>query len=90
MPQETNKPFEISAAEWREIIQVPKVREGWGLTDDQTAQDFARNVYGVKFHFYSGGPGYVGDLYILQGDALTGDPPVVLGRYDGALKPVYD
>jgi hypothetical protein len=34
----------------------------------------------------SGSPGYFGDLYILQGDVLTGDPPMVLRRAgDGTL-----
>ena len=47
-------------------------------------------VYGVKFHFVSGSPGYIGDIYILQGDVLTGDRPIILGRYDGKLQPVYD
>jgi hypothetical protein len=42
-------------------------------------------VYGVKFNFESGSPGYVGELYILQGAYLTGDPPIMLGREDGKL-----
>ena len=36
-------------------------------------------VYGVKFDFASGAPGYVGDLYILHGDAL-GEPMVFIRR----------
>lgn len=87
---ELNKPFEISAAELQEIMRVPQVRDGWGLDDDETAEEFSKMVYGVKFKFVSGSPGYVGDLYILQGDVLTGDAPLILGRYDGALLPVYD
>lgn len=83
-------PIRITPAEWEEIIRVPEVREGWGIQDDETSEDFARMVYGVKFNFVSGGPGYFGDLYILQGDALTGDPPLVLCRYDGTLRPAYD
>ena len=39
-------------------------------------------MYAAKFDFFSGSPGYVGDLYILQGDALTGYPPIVLRRGD--------
>lgn len=53
----------------------------WGMQDGESFTDFAGgNIYGVKFDFHSGAPGYVGDLYILQGDALTGDPPVMLKR----------
>lgn len=79
-------PQPISLEEWREIIAVPAVREAWGLEDDVRPSDFAGSVYAAKFDFFSGSPGYVGDLYILQGDALTGDPPMVLRRAgDGTL-----
>jgi len=79
-------PQPISPEEWREIIAVPAVREAWGLEDDVEPSDFAASVYAAKFDFVSGSPGYFGDLYILQGDALTGDPPMVLRRAnDGTL-----
>ena len=57
----------------------------WGLEPETTPEEFSDMVYGVKFDFTSGSPGYVGELYILQGDALTGDPPLVLIR-DKSLK----
>jgi hypothetical protein len=82
----TNRPQEISATEWQELINVRAVREGWGLSDE-TPEDLAAMIYGVKFAFVSGGPGYCGDLYILQGDALAG-PPLVLCRSEGILEPV--
>lgn len=41
-------------------------------------------VYAVKFNYQSGGPGYVGDLYILVGD--TPDEPVRLIRVKGTLE----
>jgi len=74
-----NKPLEISIAEWQKIMATPYISEIWGLTDE-TPEQFAEMVYGVKFDFVSGSPGYVGPLYILQGDVLTGDPPLVLTR----------
>jgi hypothetical protein len=83
-----NKPMEISDAEWREIIQVPEVSEGWGLEKDETIEDFKSMVYGVKFDFMSGSPGYFGDLYIIQGDSL--EAPIVLIRRDGKLQPTRD
>jgi len=83
-----NKPLEISLSEWQEIIQLREVRESWGLTDESPAE-FASRSYGVKFNFVSGGPGYVGDLYIIQGDALTGNRPLTFGRYNGKLEAVY-
>ena len=79
-------PQPIRPDEWRQIIAVPAVREAWGLEDDVKPSDFAGSVYAAKFDFVSGSPGYFGDLYILQGDALTGDPPMVLRRAgDGSL-----
>src|SRR5437870_1212818 len=76
------KPYPLSQEEWKEIIAIPAVREAWGLEDEVSPSDFAGSVYGVKFKFFSGSPGYVGDLFILQGDALTGYPPMVLRRAD--------
>jgi len=67
-----------------EIMQVRDVRDGWGIDDDTTVRDFTSTVYGVKFDFVSGGPGYIGDLFILQGDSL--ETPLVLIRTDGTLK----
>jgi hypothetical protein len=76
--------MEISDAEWGEIIEVPEIREGWGLEEDATAEDFKSMVYGVRFDFTSGSPGYVGDLYILQDDALQA--PLIFIRKDGKLE----
>ena len=56
------------------------VRDAWGLEDDPDPGEFASRVYGAKFDFMSGGPGYVGDIYVLQGDALSEVPPLVLKR----------
>jgi hypothetical protein len=80
------KPREISMAEWQEIMRLPEIRDAWGIEDDETAEQFASVVYGAKFDFVSGGPGYFGDLYVLQGDALTGDAPMVLIRKNGVLE----
>jgi hypothetical protein len=78
-----NKPQEISISEWKEIMEVPTIKESWGLEGDETPEQFADMVYGVKFDFVSGGPGYVGVLYILHGDALG--EPMTLIRRDGKL-----
>jgi hypothetical protein len=75
-----NKPYELSMAEWKEIMAIPAVRESWGIGESETAEQFADMVYGVKFSFSPGmAPGYVGDLYILQGDAF-GDPMSLIRR----------
>jgi len=81
-----NHPKHITNPEWKEIVAVAVVREALGLEDDSDPEDFASRVFGAKFAFVSGGPGYVGDIYILQGDALSEVPPVVLRRdLDGQL-----
>jgi len=77
----TTHPYPLTQAEWTEIGDVIAVRQSWGVEDGENFADFAAdNIYGAKFNFHSGSPGYVGDLYILQGDALTGDAPFVLIR----------
>ncbi|MCA1622488.1 MAG: hypothetical protein LC768_08825 [Acidobacteria bacterium] len=84
MSKTIHQPFAISAAEWQEIFRLPAVQESWGLTDE-TLEEFTSCVYGVKFNYQSGSPGYVGDLYILQGDAITDNSPIVLGRKEERL-----
>lgn len=74
-------PYPLIPEEWQEIIALPAVREAWGLTDEDPTE-FAAEVYAAKFKFSSGTPGCVGDLYILQDDALTDVPPLVLRRDD--------
>jgi hypothetical protein len=74
-------PYPLSPEEWQEIIMLPAVREAWGLINEDPTE-FAAEVYAAKLKFSSGSPGYVGDLYILQGDALTDVPPLVLRRND--------
>jgi hypothetical protein len=80
---EDTKPYPLTSAEWKEIMAIPAVRESWGLADDATPADFAAEVYAAKFNFVSGSPGYVGDLFVLQGSYLTGDAPFVLRRNEG-------
>jgi hypothetical protein len=75
-----NTPKTLTNQEWKEIVALPAVRNAWGLGDDQDAIEFASMVYAAKFNYVSAGPGYVGDLYVLQGDALTEVRPLVLRR----------
>jgi hypothetical protein len=83
-----HEPKTISDAEWRELMALREVREGWGLEDDWSVEDFKSLVYAAKFDYITGGPGYFGDLYIVQGDSLQ--PPLVFIREDGALKPLSE
>lgn len=77
--RDTN-PQRIKPEEWLEITGLREVREAWGLDEGIRPEEFAAAVYGVKFDFVSGCPGYVGDLYLLQGDAITEAGAMVLIR----------
>ena len=77
---EDTKPYPLTKAEWKEIMAIPDTRESWGIEDNWTLADFSAEVYAAKFKFVSGSPGYVGDLFILQGSHLTGDAPFVFRR----------
>lgn len=73
-------PNKLSENDWKEIVSLRAVRDAWGIDDEESPEEFASKVYAAKFDFMSGGPGYVGDLYILQGDNLTEVPPMILRR----------
>lgn len=76
-----NSPHSLSASEWQELMAMPEVQESWGLEVGATLGNFATTVYAVRFNFVSDMmPGYVGDLYVLHGNALTGDAPFVFRR----------
>ena len=77
-------PHKLTKAEWRELGSLPVIRESWGLEEEQDPLDLASLAYGAKFDFVSGGPGYVGDLYVLQGDAI-GEPMVLRRDASGNL-----
>jgi hypothetical protein len=75
------QPHPLTTAEWDEIGTIEAVRQSWGVEDGEKFADLAADcIYGVKFDFHAVSPGYVGPLYILQGDALAGDPPIMLIR----------
>lgn len=71
-------PHNLTEAEWKEIADLPAIRESWGLEEGSDPMEFASYVYAARFNFISGSPGYVGDIYIIQGDSLA--EPVVLRR----------
>lgn len=87
MYMNNSNPISVSNEEFREILDVTEVREGWGLSDDD-GPELARNIiYAAKFDFVSGFPGYVGDVFVLLGDSL--ESPVVLIRDEtGALQSI--
>lgn len=75
-----SQPQPLTPKDWLEIGTIPAVRESWGVLESEDFSEAAASIYAVKFDFCSGSPGYVGELFILQGDALTGDAPLMLRR----------
>jgi hypothetical protein len=68
---------------------VPAVKESWGLSGNETPEELSEIAYGAKFIFSPvTWPGYVGDLYILSGDALG--EPFTLIRKDNRLVVVQE
>lgn len=77
-------PYKLTEKEWRELGSIPVIRESWGLEDGEDPLELASRAYGAKFNCISGAPGYVGDLYILEGDSI--DEPFIIRRdKDGKL-----
>jgi len=74
------KPRPLTSDEWKEIIAIPAIRDAWGLEEDMTPDEFESIVYAAKFNYVSGSPGYIGDLFILQGDVLSDGSPIILKR----------
>jgi hypothetical protein len=79
-----NKPNALTSKEIKEIASMEVIRQMWGAESAAEMEELLdTQVYAVKFTYQSGGPGYVGDLYILLGD--TPDEPLCLIRRRGEL-----
>jgi len=80
-------PMVLTTEERNEIAQLAGVREMWGAESvEQFADMLGSSIYAVKFDFVSGSPGYCGDYFILQGDAIGNHPPLEIIRgQDGKL-----
>ena len=74
------KPMEVSQTEMIEIAEYEPLWELWGVENKDDMLAVLQQSYCVRFNFTSGSPGYCGDLFIIQGDALTDSPPVELAR----------
>jgi hypothetical protein len=72
----SNKPTDLSESEWQGIVALPEFR-AWGVTDENV-EELVSRLYGARFDFIAGGPGYVGPLYLVYGDAISGQPLVVI------------
>lgn len=80
----------LTSQEIKEIAAIEAIREMWGAESPVEMEELLdTTVYAVKFHYQSGGPGYVGDYFILQGDAL-GEALELVRNKDGAIVFVDD
>jgi hypothetical protein len=69
-----NKPKALTKNEIEEIAAIEDIQQMWGAeTAAEMEEILDTTVYAVKFDYQSGSPGYVGDYFILQGDAI-GEP----------------
>ena len=75
-----NKPMELTLDELKEIAAIETLWEMWGAENAEQMLEVLQDIYCVKFNFMSGGPGYVGDLFIVQGDDFGDTPPITLTR----------
>ena len=79
------QPKALTSKEIKEIAAMDGIQQMWGAENAAEMEEMLdTQVYAVKFKYQSGGPGYIGDLYILVGD--TPDEPVRLIRTKGMLQ----
>jgi hypothetical protein len=81
-----NKPLKLTKAEWEELVQVLSPRNAAGRPDTNPRW-LVNCLYAVKFSFRSDVADYVGDLYLVHGNMLSGVPPLVFTRRHGKLVP---
>lgn len=81
-----NKPKALTKDEIKEIAAIEDIQQMWGSKNaSEMEETLDAMVYVVKFDFHSGGPGYVGDYFILQGDALGVKALELIRNENGAI-----
>jgi hypothetical protein len=85
-----NKPNALGLDEIKEIAAMEDIQQMWGAENAAEMEEMLETtVYAVKFNYHSGSPGYVGDYFILQGDAL-GEALELIRNKDGQIVIVDD
>ena len=80
-----NKPMALTSNDVKELAAIEDIRQMWGAESATEMEEILdTTAYAVKFNYQSGGPGYVGDYFILQGDAL-GEALELVRNKDGAI-----
>ena len=75
----------LTSNDVKELAAIEDIRQMWGAESATEMEEILdTTAYAVKFNYQSGGPGYVGDYFILQGDALGEALELVLNK-DGEI-----
>lgn len=78
----------LTREEIKEIASIEAIQQSWGAEDATEMEEILDSkVYAVKFKFQAGGSGYVGDYFILAGDALG--EPIQMIRQNGNGKLIF-
>jgi hypothetical protein len=86
----SNKPMALTSQEIKEIAAIKDIQQMWGAENAAEMEELLDStVCAVKFDYQSGSPGYIGDYFILQGDAL-GEALELVRSKDGAIVFVDD
>lgn len=82
-----NTPHSLSDQEIDELSAIDELRQMWGAENaDEMRILLKHDIYGTRFDYVSAtAPGYQGDYFILQGDAL-GEPVGLVRGDDHKLK----
>ena len=71
----TNQPFALTESEIKEIASMHAMQEMWAAENSEDMQEILTSSASmVRFDFHSGCPGYVGDLFLVQGDCVVDEP----------------
>jgi hypothetical protein len=77
-------PPTITAKEWQEIMQLPRVRDIWELDQNATIEALSSQVFGAKFNYSERSAEEPSDLYIIT-SGNADDCNVMIKRMDGTL-----
>jgi hypothetical protein len=78
--------MELTLGEKKVIAAMGDVTEMWGAENEADFIEMFDNgcIYAVKFNYQSGCPGYVGNLFVLFGDAGWSESVKIIRR-DGKM-----
>ena len=80
-----NNPVFMAPSDWKELFAIQHIKDMWGIEPHETWEMWKSVVYVSKFDFISGSPGYVGDMFLIMGDHLTGPPLCIIRDRESQL-----